>query len=75
MRALAHSIRLTQQQTKHKQCIEDNGENPPACKAWADDYLECLHHRRYHERKLEVEQERRRQEAAAASGGGAHGHH
>lgn len=55
-------------------CIEDNGDNPPACKAWADDYLECLHHRRYTERKLEVEQERRRQEAAAAGGGHGHGH-
>jgi hypothetical protein len=55
------------------QCIEDNGDNPPACKAWADDYLECLHHRRYHERKLEVAQEEKRQEQAAASGGG-HGH-
>jgi hypothetical protein len=74
-RSLARSrTRPPDTHEKTKQCIEDNGENPPACKAWADDYLECLHHRRYHERKLEVEQERRRQEAAAASGGG-HGHH
>lgn len=61
-------------QTHKTQCIEDNGDHPPACKAWADDYLECLHHRRYHERKLEVAQEERRQQQAAASGGGGHHH-
>jgi hypothetical protein len=67
------SPRPSQHTQQQQQCIEDNGDNPPACKAWADDYLECLHHRRYHERKLEVAQEKRRQEQAAASGGG-HGH-
>lgn len=75
VRALTPPIFPFNAQTrKPTQCIEDNGDNPPACKAWADDYLECLHHRRYTERKLEVEQERRRQEAAAAGGGHGHGH-
>lgn len=29
------------------QCMHENKENPPKCKDFADDYLECLHHRKY----------------------------
>lgn len=30
------------------QCIRDEGaDDPPKCKPFADDYLECLHHRKY----------------------------
>ncbi|GBF91270.1 hypothetical protein Rsub_03590 [Raphidocelis subcapitata] len=56
-------------------CIQDEGsDDPPKCKPFADDYLECLHHRKYYERKMAIENEKRRQEAAAKEGG-KHGHH
>lgn len=29
------------------QCMHENNEEPLKCKAVADDYLECLHHRKY----------------------------
>jgi hypothetical protein len=30
------------------QCIQEEGsDDPPKCKPFADDYLECLHHRKY----------------------------
>ncbi|KAF6255190.1 fiber protein Fb14 [Scenedesmus sp. NREL 46B-D3] len=48
-----------------QECMHENNEEPLKCKAMADDYLECLHHRKYYERQLIIEQERRRQEAAA----------
>ena len=35
-------------QTCRPQCIRDEGaDDPPKCKPFADDYLECLHHRKY----------------------------
>lgn len=29
------------------QCMHENYQNPRACEALCDDYLECLHHRKY----------------------------
>jgi hypothetical protein len=29
------------------QCMHESNEEPLKCKAMADDYLECLHHRKY----------------------------
>ncbi|KAF8069460.1 HISN3 [Scenedesmus sp. PABB004] len=55
-----------------QECMHESATEPLKCKALADDYLECLHHRKYYERQLTIERERRRQEAEAAAGGKAH---
>jgi len=54
-------------------CVQDDGNDQPAlCKAFAEDYMECLHHRKYFERQMMVDAEKRRQEAEAAAPPKAH---
>ena len=55
-------------------CMQEEGaDDAPKCKPLVDDYRECLHHRKFWERRLTVERERRRQEREGG-GGGAVGH-
>lgn len=59
-------------------CMQEEGADEPAkCKPFLDDYKECLHHRKYWERRMRVEQERRRQREAGGEEGAAvvKGHH
>ena len=44
-------------------CMQEEGaDEPPRCKPFVDDYRECLHHRKFWERRLAMDKERRRQE-------------
>ena len=56
------------------QCLSE-GEEKPKCKAFAEDYVECLHHRKEFARHLAVQAEKAKNEKAAAAAGGGHGGH
>jgi len=48
-----------------QECMHENFEKPTTCQALVEDYLECLHHRKYYEKQLAIAAEKKKQEEAA----------
>lgn len=45
------------------QCLSEGEDKPQKCKAFVEDYIECLHHRKEYARQLAIKQEMDRQKS------------